>query len=149
MSDYPRFHYAFPVPSLEGAREFYGATLGCAEGRSNNHWVDFDFFGHQIVAHKSDEDLHVGKCDVDGKKVPIRHFGLILEWDHWHELKEKLEANDAIRFIIKPYIRFEGKIGEQATMFFTDPFGNAIEIKSFKDESMIFESDRDKLQQYA
>jgi extradiol dioxygenase family protein len=136
--DYPRFHLAFPVTDLDGARAFYGALLGCAEGRSSPEWVDFDFFGHQIVAHKVEA---TGMADatslVDGDNVPVRHFGVILDLPAWDALAQKLEAAGT-RFIIAPHVRFKGLPGEQATMFFQDPFGNALEFKAFADMDRLF-----------
>ncbi len=137
-SGVPRFHLAFPVRDLGEAREFYGTLLGCAEGRSSDEWVDFDFFGHQIVAHLSPKEIgHKAYNDVDGDAVPVRHFGIILDMNAWKELAAKLMANN-VSFIIEPGVRFEGQPGEQATFFFTDPSGNALEFKAFADESMIF-----------
>jgi extradiol dioxygenase family protein len=133
-----RFHLAFPVRDLGEARKFYGTLLGCAEGRSSDEWVDFDFFGHQIVAHLSPKEIgHKAYNDVDGDAVPVRHFGVILDMNAWKELAAKLTANN-VSFIIEPGVRFEGQPGEQATFFFTDPSGNALEFKAFADESMIF-----------
>ena len=132
------FHLAFPVKDLEQTKTFYGDLLGCEMGRSAERWVDFDFFGHQLSAHLRPEALdNEPTNEVDGKKVPVRHFGAILEWKQWHQLADKLKA-EGISFIIEPYIRFQGQIGEQATMFFLDPSGNALEFKSFKDPSQIF-----------
>jgi extradiol dioxygenase family protein len=134
----PRFHLAFPVRDLAEARAFYGDVLGCPEGRSSDEWVDFDFFGHQIVAHLSaNEAGHKAHNAVDGEDVPVRHFGIILSMNEWKELAEKLKSRD-VHFIIEPQIRFEGLPGEQATFFFTDPSGNALEFKAFADERMIF-----------
>lgn len=133
-----RFHLAFPVRDLAEARAFYGDLLGCNEGRSSDEWVDFDFFGHQIVAHLSpDEAGHKAHNVVDGEDVPVRHFGIILDMNTWKELAAKLSARD-VKFIIEPGIRFEGQPGEQATFFFKDPSGNALEFKAFADERMIF-----------
>jgi extradiol dioxygenase family protein len=135
---HPRFHLAFPVHDLAAARGFYGDLLGCPEGRSSPEWVDFDLYGHQIVAH-----LAPGECGssdtnpVDGHDVPVRHFGLILDWDAWHALADRFR-DAGQRFIIEPGIRFKGQVGEQATMFLLDPSGNALEFKAFRDESMIF-----------
>ena len=133
------FHLAVPVDDLDEARTFYRDTLGCSEGRSSDHWVDFDFFGHQFVIHykpkNAKEDLHSNP--VDGHDVPVPHFGVVLEWDQWHELVEKLNRVD-MKFVIEPYIRFKGEVGEQATMFFLDPCGNALEFKAFKDISQLF-----------
>jgi len=134
----PLFHLAFPVDDLARAREFYGRVLGCAEGRSSESWIDFDFYGHQVVAHLAPGE--VGKAaasQVDGHDVPVRHFGVILEWNQWHQLADRLAAA-GIRFIIEPGIRFKGQVGEQATMFFLDPAGNALEFKSFRDMSQVF-----------
>jgi extradiol dioxygenase family protein len=132
------FHLAFPVKNLEETKSFYGDLLGCEMGRSADRWVDFDFFGHQLSAHLRPEALgNEPVNEVDGKKVPVRHFGAILEWNQWHQLAEKLKA-EGISFIIEPYIRFQGQVGEQATMFFLDPSGNALEFKSFKDPSQVF-----------
>jgi len=135
---YPRFHLAFPVTDLAAARRFYGEFLGCAEGRSSDDWVDFDFHGHQIVAHRV---AAAGMADatslVDGQQVPVRHFGVILGLPAWEALAAKLTAAGT-RFIVEPYVRFKGLPGEQATMFFVDPFGNALEFKAFGDESRLF-----------
>jgi uncharacterized protein len=132
------FHLAFPVKDLEETKSFYGKLLGCEMGRSAERWVDFDFFGHQLSAHLRPEALgNEPFNEVDGKKVPVRHFGAILEWNQWHTLADKLKA-EGISFIIEPYIRFQGQVGEQATMFFLDPSGNALEFKSFKDPSQVF-----------
>ena len=132
------FHIAFPVSDLESARKFYTDVLGCAEGRSSEHWVDLNLFGHQIVAHhKPADDSSVKECnDVDGKHVPIPHFGVVLPWEQWHQLSERLKLH-GIEFEIEPYIRFEGEVGEQATMFFRDPSGNALEFKAFKDPAQL------------
>ena len=133
----PRFHLAFPVRDLEEARRFYGELLGCPEGRSSPQWVDFDFHGHQIVAHLCHEQGQVGVSEVDGENVPVRHFGLILSIPDWQRVTAKLKAAGT-QFIIEPQIRFVGQPGEQATCFFLDPSGNALELKAFADESMIF-----------
>lgn len=138
MIDCPRFHLAFPVRDLGEARAFYGGLLGCPEGRSAPEWVDFDFHGHQIVAHLApDEAGHRDTSPVDGHDVPVRHFGLILNWDAWHALAERLRDAET-DFIIEPGIRFKGQVGEQATMFLLDPSGNALEFKAFRDEASIF-----------
>ncbi len=143
MSRMPRFHFAFAVDDLSAARDFYGRLLGCAEGRSDAHWVDFDFHGHQIVAHlaprreRADVPAAESANPVDGDEVPVPHFGLILGWEAWHELAGRLKAA-GIRFVIELHIRFKGKPGEQATMFFRDPSGNALEFKAFQDEAQIF-----------
>lgn len=138
MSACHPFHLAFPVHDLEAARGFYLGLLGCREGRSSAEWVDFDFYGHQIVAHLAPEETGAVKANaVDGHGVPCRHFGIVLPMDEWHRLAERLEAA-ATDFIIAPYIRFKGEAGEQATMFFADPSGNAIEIKAFADIGQLF-----------
>lgn len=136
----PRFHLAFPVNDLAAARRFYGGVLGCAEGRSSDHWIDFDLFGHQIVAHLAPESGPAAENAVDGHGVPVPHFGLLLDWADWEDLRDRLKAAGS-DFIIEPYIRFEGRPGEQATMFVKDPSGNALEFKAFRDESMIFAKD--------
>ena len=136
--NYPRFHLAFPVTDLEAARAFYGEFLGCAEGRSSDDWVDFDFHGHQIVAHLSPAEAgHRATNPVDGEDVPVRHFGVILALDAWTEAAERLTAA-GVRFLIEPQVRFRGEPGEQATMFFLDPSGNALELKAFADDAMVF-----------
>ena len=135
---YPRFHLAFPVNDLATARGFYGDFLGCAEGRSSDAWVDFDFFGHQIVAHKVDGSAMSDATSlVDGENVPVRHFGAVLDMPAWHALAARLEAAQT-RFVIEPYVRFKGEAGEQATMFLLDPFGNALEFKAFADINQLF-----------
>ncbi len=132
------FHLAFPVTSLANARAFYGDLLGCAEGRSSPEWVDFDFFGHQLVAHLAPNEVSRAAVNaVDGDDVPVRHFGVVLSMDDWHALAERLKAAGT-RFIIEPHIRFEGQPGEQATMFFLDPCGNALEFKAFRDIGRLF-----------
>jgi len=134
----PRFHLAFPVKNLAEARAFYGGLLGCPEGRSADDWVDFDFHGHQIVAHLApDEAAAAATNAVDGEDVPVRHFGLILEPADWTALAERLAAAGA-DFIIAPQTRFAGEPGEQSTLFIRDPSGNALEFKAFADEAMIF-----------
>lgn len=134
----PPFHLAFPVHDLAAARAFYGGLLGCPEGRSSDHWVDFDFHGHQVVAHLAPEETGRARANqVDGKEVPVRHFGVILEWEAWHALAERLRAA-GVRFVIEPGIRFAGQVGEQATMFLLDPSGNALEFKTFRDMSRVF-----------
>ena len=138
MNERPRFHLAFPVRDLAEARAFYGDLLGCPEGRSSSEWVDFDFFGHQIVAHLT-ANAREDKAHnlVDGDEVPVRHFGVILSMPEWQKLASKLrQAN--ISFLIAPDIRFEGQAGEQATFFFRDPSGNALEFKAFADDKQIF-----------
>jgi len=132
------FHLAFPVRDLEEARAFYVGLLGCGLGREDAGWIDFDFFGHQVVAHLAEDALSPPPSGaVDGKQVPARHFGVVLDWDGWHRLADKLKAAGT-EFLIEPYVRFEGKPGEQATMFFLDPSGNAIEFKSFHDPAQLF-----------
>lgn len=132
------FHLAFPVTSLAKARAFYGDLLGCPEGRSSDDWVDFNFYGHQIVAHLSpDEAGHHNTSAVDGDHVPVRHFGMVLTMSDWEKLAEKLQQAQ-MKFIIEPHIRFKGQVGEQATMFFLDPCGNALEFKAFADPSRLF-----------
>ena len=134
----PRFHLAFPVRDLAEARAFYGDLLGCPEGRSSEGWVDFDFYGHQIVAHLAPGEVgHRHTSAVDGEQVPVRHFGAILTLPEWEALAQKLKAAGT-KFIIEPQIRFKGQPGEQATLFFLDPCGNALEFKAFADDSMVF-----------
>ena len=135
---YPRFHLAFPVTDLGKARAFYGDFLQCPEGRSSPEWVDFNFHGHQIVAHlvpANENDMATNP--VDGDNVPVRHFGVILSMDEWRRLANKLQQAQ-IKFVIEPHVRFKGEPGEQATMFFLDPFGNALEFKAFEDMNRIF-----------
>jgi extradiol dioxygenase family protein len=132
------FHLAFPVHDLAAARSFYGNLLGCREGRSSDHWIDFDLYGHQIVAHldpaMEPRPVH---NSVDGHDVPVPHFGVVLTMPQWEDLAERLKAA-GIGFGIEPHVRFKGQVGEQATMFFTDPSGNALEFKAFGDDSQIF-----------
>ena len=138
MSELSPFHLAFPVTSLANARAFYGELLGCPEGRSSESWVDFDFYGHQIVAHLAPEEARgVSAHDVDGDNVPVRHFGVVLSMDDWQALATRLEARDT-RFVVAPHIRFKGQPGEQATLFLLDPCGNALEFKAFADRSQLF-----------
>ena len=133
------FHLAIPVNDLAKATDFYENILGCQRGRASDSWIDFNLFGHQVVAHLSPDEVRTTEeSEVDGKMVPVRHFGVILKWDQWHEFANMLKAKN-IKFIIEPYVRFKGESGEQATMFFLDPSGNALEFKSFKDQSSIFE----------
>ncbi len=134
------FHIAFPVDDLDRARSFYGGVLGCPEGRSSTEWIDFDLFGHQIVAHykapaTSSEAPHHNT--VDGHAVPVPHFGVVLTMEKWEALADRLKAAGT-KFEIEPYIRFKGEVGEQATMFFYDPAGNALEFKAFADMSSLF-----------
>ena len=129
-------HLAIPVDCLDKARNFYGSKLGFEEGRSDDHWIDYNFFGHQLVCHIGELNKN-NNNEVDGKDVPIPHFGIILEWDDFDSFSSKLKTEN-INFIIEPYLRFSGLPGEQKTMFFKDPFGNALEFKSFKQDSEIF-----------
>jgi extradiol dioxygenase family protein len=137
------FHLAFPVHDLDAARAFYAGTLGCPEGRSSETWIDFDLFGHQIVAHLDPKSESGGAPSpatsnpVDGHDVPIPHFGVVLDMDAWHALAERVKAA-GVTFVIEPYVRFKGEPGEQATMFFRDPSGNALEFKAFKDMGSLF-----------
>lgn len=132
------FHLAFPVHDLAAARRFYGEKLGCPEGRSSPDWVDFNFYGHQIVAHLAPEETGlVRRNAVDGHGVPVRHFGIVLPMAEWEALAARLKAQGT-EFVIEPYIRFKGEPGEQATMFFLDPSGNALEVKAFADINRLF-----------
>ncbi|HMJ07618.1 MAG TPA: VOC family protein [Pyrinomonadaceae bacterium] len=132
------FHLAFPVNDLEKAREFYAGVLGCPEGRSSEKWIDFDLFGHQIVAHLAPESAGVRSSSrVDADSVPVPHFGIVLSMENWKSLAAKLTAK-GVDFVIEPKIRFAGEAGEQATMFFLDPSGNALEFKGFNDFSSVF-----------
>ena len=131
------FHLAFPVTDLVSTKSFYIDVLNCQVGRSSEHWIDFDMFGHQVVAHLVDQADHPSTNSVDGDDVPASHFGVILTMKQWHLLKDRLISHN-IDFIIEPKIRFKGEAGEQATMFFLDPSGNALEFKAFKDDSNIF-----------
>ena len=139
----PPFHLAFPVRDVEEGRQFYVTVLGCEEGRSDESWVDLNLYGHQIVAHhkppadSSDNSSNVHHNPVDGHDVPVPHFGVVLDWEAWHDLAERLKVS-GVNFVIEPYIRFQGQVGEQATMFFLDPSGNALEFKAFKDPSQLF-----------
>jgi extradiol dioxygenase family protein len=138
MHERPPFHLAFPVTSLASARAFYGELLGCPEGRSSDSWVDFDFHGHQIVAHLAPGEVCAPTSqEVDGDQVPVRHFGLVLPMDQWRLLAERLEACGT-HFVVSPHTRFQGLPGEQATMFLLDPSGNALEFKAFADPSKLF-----------
>ena len=132
------FHLAFPVHDLAAARAFYGELLGCREGRSSDHWIDFDLYGHQIVAHldagMTPRPIHNA---VDGHDVPVPHFGVVLTMPQWEDLAARLKAA-GVQFGIEPYVRFKGQVGEQATMFFTDPSGNALEFKAFADDGQLF-----------
>ena len=132
------FHLAVPVHDLAAARAFYGDLLACEEGRSSDHWIDFNLFGHQFVVHlQAQMDVSLHHNAVDGHNVPIPHFGVVLDWEDWEALAERLKAQHTT-FVIEPYIRFQGQVGEQATMFFLDPSGNALEFKAFKDITQLF-----------
>ena len=138
------FHYAFPVDDLEAARTFYVDVLGCGVGRSSDRWIDFDLYGHQVVAHLVEREASpqrdgeaAGTNPVDGDHVPVPHFGVVLAWQQWHDLAARLQEH-AVRFVIEPRVRFAGLPGEQATMFFQDPAGNALEFKSFRDPAKLF-----------
>ena len=133
------FHIAFPVDNLEAARDFYGGLLSCEEGRSSETWIDFNLYGHQIVAHYQDNHPGRSACSnpVDGHSVPVPHFGVVLSWEDWEALADRLREHE-IQFVIEPYVRFAGETGEQATMFFLDPAGNALEFKAFKDPEQLF-----------
>ena len=139
MNALPPFHLAFPVHDIAAARAFYGRLLGCPEGRSAVEWVDFDFYGHQIVAHL-DPDMRASPHHnpVDGHDVPVPHFGAVLSMDDWEKLAERLRADGKVEFVIEPTVRFRGEVGEQATMFFLDPSGNALEIKAMRDPENLF-----------
>lgn len=132
------FHLAFPVRSLEEARAFYGELLACPEGRSSSHWIDFNLYGHQIVAHLAPEEVKLtATSQVDGDAVPVRHFGVVLPMADWEKLADRLRAAN-VAFLIEPHVRFRGEVGEQATMFFLDPSGNALEFKAFGDIGQLF-----------
>lgn len=135
------FHLAIPVSDLAKCRKFYGEILECPEGRSDTKWVDFNFFGHQLVIHEKSEGNAKEQPisnPVDGHDVPVPHFGVVLEWDTWTALSNRLKEQQ-IKFVIEPYIRFKGLVGEQATMFFMDPENNALEFKAFKNIDQLFE----------
>ena len=131
------FHLAIPVSDLDTANDFYINVLGCSKGRSSTKWIDFNFYGHQLVCHEVKELINKNSNDVDGNNIPVPHFGIILDWDQFHKLSADLQSKN-INFMIEPTIRFQGKVGEQAIMFLHDPSGNAIEFKSFKNEEDIF-----------
>lgn len=134
------FHLAIPVYDLAAARHFYGEVFGCAEGRSSEHWVDFDFFGHQLVIHEAPKMAYQESAvsnPVDGHDVPVPHFGVVLGWADWEALAERLRSRETT-FVIEPYVRFKGQVGEQATLFLFDPCGNALEFKSFRDMGQLF-----------
>lgn len=139
MDSLTPFHLAVPVHDLKTARAFYRDILNCKEGRSSDKWVDFNLYGHQFVIHETGKKAEISHNPVDGHDVPVPHFGVILKWDDFQELADKLKQSK-INFVIEPYIRFKGEVGEQATMFFYDPSGNAIEFKSFRDFDQIFAS---------
>lgn len=138
------FHLAFPVTDLEATRRFYCDVLGCRTGRESERWIDFDFWGHQLVAHLVAPEDHPTAVTnaVDEHAVPASHFGPILDWDDFQSLTDRLRAAD-VEFVIKPYVRFEGRVGEQATMFFKDPSGNHLEFKAFRNPDMLFARDPD------
>ena len=131
------FHLAIPVSDLDAANDFYSNVLGCSKGRSSTKWMDFNFYGHQLVCHEVKKSVNKDSNDVDGNNIPVPHFGIILEWNQFQKLSADLQSKN-INFIIEPTIRFKGKVGEQAIMFLHDPSGNAIEFKSFKNEEDIF-----------
>ena len=132
------FHLAIPVSNVEKNRTFYRDVLGCSEGRSSNQWVDFNFFGHQLVIHFKDSKQEEEYSNpVDGHDVPVPHFGVVLEWKQWHDFADRLKEHN-IKFVIEPYIRFKGEVGEQATLFFKDPSNNALEFKAFKNIDQLF-----------
>jgi len=137
MSHLTPFHLAFPVDDLARARDFYGRVLGCQEGRASGEWIDFDFFGHQIVAHLAPPRAADHHNPVDGHEVPVPHFGVVLDWAVFDTFAARLRKH-GVQFVIEPYVRFAGQVGEQATMFFRDPSGNALEFKAFRDRSMLF-----------
>ncbi|HEY9643191.1 MAG TPA: VOC family protein [Coleofasciculaceae cyanobacterium] len=136
----PRFHLAFPVTDLAQTRSFYCQVLGCTVGRTSDRWIDFNFYGHQITAHLASDSNLAATNPVDGEAVPVRHFGVILDWEEWHQLAERLK-HQQLPFLIQPQLRFQGEVGEQATLFIQDPSGNALEFKSFQAESRIFAAD--------
>ena len=140
MPDLRPFHLAFPVRDLAEAREFWGEIMGCREGRSSDEWIDFDFYGHQIVAHLGESPGDTASNPVDGHEVPVPHFGIVLDMADWQALANRLKAA-GVAFVIDPHIRFAGRTGEQATMFFRDPSGNAIEMKAFADLRQLFARD--------
>ena len=138
MNFIPRFHLAFPVIDLESTRLFYVEFLDCNAGRESENWIDFDLYGHQIVAHVSPNDCQpIATNIVDEDNIPARHFGVILSWEQWKQLYKRLEKLN-FKFLLKPKTRFKGKAGEQRTFFISDPSGNALEFKSFKDDSQVF-----------
>ena len=139
MTKTPPFHLAFPVSDLNATRRFYSQVLGCHTGREDECWMDIDFFGHQITAHLTEQMPEVATNRVDGKDVPTSHFGAILGWVEWHVLADRLRESK-VRFMIEPYLRFEGQPGEQVTMFLGDPSGNGLEFKAFKNPENVFKT---------
>ena len=138
MNNLSPFHLAIPVQEITTTRDFYRDVLGCKEGRSSDHWVDFDFFGHQLVIHLNQSKKNIDTENiVDGKDVPVPHFGIVLDWQMFTQFEKRIR--NKVEFIIKPYVRFKGERGEQKTMFFKDPSGNALEFKSFKNINQLFE----------
>ncbi len=138
MNNLSPFHLAIPVQEITTTRDFYRDVLGCKEGRSSDHWVDFDFFGHQLVIHLNQSKKNIDSENiVDGKNVPVPHFGIVLDWQMFTQIEKRIK--NKVEFIIKPYVRFKGERGEQKTMFFKDPSGNALEFKSFKNINQLFE----------
>ena len=138
MSELSAFHLAIPVKDIESTRRFYTEVLGCSVGRESDRWIDFNFFGHQVSAHVKPEATDIIQTNpVDGESVPVRHFGLVLDWHAWHKLVDRLDER-SIKYLIKPTVRFKGQVGEQATFFIKDPSDNALEFKSFKDMSQLF-----------
>lgn len=138
MNNLSPFHLAIPVQEITTTRDFYRDVLGCKEGRSSDHWVDFDFFGHQLVIHLNQSKKNIDTENiVDGKNVPVPHFGIVLDWQMFTQIEKRIK--NKVEFIIKPYVRFKGERGEQKTMFFKDPSGNALEFKSFKNINQLFE----------
>ena len=138
MNNLSPFHLAIPVQEITTTRDFYRDVLGCKEGRSSDHWVDFDFFGHQLVIHLNQSKKNIDTENiVDGKNVPVPHFGIVLDWQMFTQIEKRIK--NKVEFIIKPYVRFKGERGEQKTMFFKDPSGNALEFKSFKNIDQLFE----------
>lgn len=135
------FHLAFPVHDLEATRVFYTEILRCEVGRESDRWIDFNFYGHQITAHLSPDEASLSATSpVDGQQVPVRHFGLVLSWEEWHRLAQRLEALK-VSFLIPPGLRFKGEVGEQATLFISDPSGNGLEFKSFRTITSLFRRD--------
>ncbi len=132
------FHVAFPVANLDHTRQFYETVLGCTVGRTSDRWIDFNLFGHQITAHWAPQELGaIAANPVDGKAIPVRHWGVILDMAQWQDLSDRLRQHN-VSFLVEPYIRFQGEVGEQATLFITDPSGNVLEFKAFADDSAIF-----------